>query len=282
MKNPWTEEENRYIVADYIDMLIDELEGRKFNKTRHRKLLMPKLNNRTHGSIEQKHQNISAVLIENGYPYIDGYKPHSNYQRRNFPEIVLESIHQNHHFNKVLETDITSQPPEVKIDDILSIFEEAPILASKKSYDNFVTPSFTANSNSINYLAREANNRNLGLAGEKLVFNYERARLVYEGKANLSERVEHSSLEVGDGIGYDIKSYNNDGSDRFIEVKTTKYGKEIPFYISRNEVLFSEFNAKYYNLYRIYNFRKTPKMFIINGDVGNRFHLEAVTYRAYL
>jgi hypothetical protein len=35
---------------------------------------------RTRGSVERKHQNISSVLIDLGYPSIDGYKPLANYQ----------------------------------------------------------------------------------------------------------------------------------------------------------------------------------------------------------
>lgn len=33
------------------------------------------LNGRTAGAIEFKHQNIRAILIEQGFPYIDGYEP---------------------------------------------------------------------------------------------------------------------------------------------------------------------------------------------------------------
>ena len=33
---------------------------------------MPRLNNRSHGSVELKYQNISAVLIEMGMPYVSG------------------------------------------------------------------------------------------------------------------------------------------------------------------------------------------------------------------
>ena len=41
---------------------------------------MPALDRRTKGSIERKHQNISAVLHEVGCPFIGGYKPLGNYQ----------------------------------------------------------------------------------------------------------------------------------------------------------------------------------------------------------
>lgn len=282
MRNPWTPKEIELIVADYVGMLIDEIEGRQYNKTKHRQMLISQLNNRSNGSIERKHQNISAVLIENGYPYIDGYKPLANYQKYIFPKVVLESIKQDRRFNTVLETDNVSRIPEPSVTDILSIFEDAPVLSLSKPYDNVQSTSFMAHSNPVDYLVRESQNRDLGLAGEKLVLNYERARLIFDGKESLSEKIEHTSLIIGDGTGYDIRSYNVDGSDRFIEVKTTKYGKNIPFFISRNEVNFSGSHADNFNLYRVFNFKKIPRMYIVNGSVESRFHLDPMSYKAFL
>lgn len=69
MSQSWSIEEVSLIVNDYFDMLIKELSWQVYNKTEHRKNLS-KILNRSNGSIEFKHQNISAVLIELGYPYI--------------------------------------------------------------------------------------------------------------------------------------------------------------------------------------------------------------------
>jgi hypothetical protein len=68
------------IVADYFEMLQAELLGLAYNKTEHRQRLGQKLNERSNGSVEFKHQNISAVLVNMGLPYIDGYKPRGNFQ----------------------------------------------------------------------------------------------------------------------------------------------------------------------------------------------------------
>ena len=76
----WTEQEVRLIVADYFTMLEKEVLGKSFNKTEHRKALIPQLAERSKGSVEFKHQNISAVLAGQGLPYIEGYKPRGNYQ----------------------------------------------------------------------------------------------------------------------------------------------------------------------------------------------------------
>jgi len=50
-------------------------------KTEHRRALRQRLSaNRTNSAIEYKHQNISAVMIELGLPYIRGYTPMGNRQ----------------------------------------------------------------------------------------------------------------------------------------------------------------------------------------------------------
>ncbi len=67
----WSNIEVEAIVSDYFDMLQNELRGITYNKAEHRRNLR-KIINRSEGSIEFKHQNISAALINNGAPYIKG------------------------------------------------------------------------------------------------------------------------------------------------------------------------------------------------------------------
>ncbi|MCY2926104.1 MAG: hypothetical protein NT031_11800, partial [Planctomycetota bacterium] len=76
----WSEQEVERTVADYFTMLQSELLGQNYNKTDHRRSLLPLLNGRSEPSVEFKHANISAVLVHMGLPYIDGYKPRGNYQ----------------------------------------------------------------------------------------------------------------------------------------------------------------------------------------------------------
>jgi hypothetical protein len=76
----WSREEVEAIVADYIAMLIAELRSEAYNKTEHRRNLKRLLQERTDAAIERKHGNISAILIQLGFPYISGYKPYGNYQ----------------------------------------------------------------------------------------------------------------------------------------------------------------------------------------------------------
>jgi len=71
----WSHVEVDATVADYFEMLRLELLGEPYNKSEHRRRLLPHLKGRTQASIELKHANISAVLFEMGIPFIDGYKP---------------------------------------------------------------------------------------------------------------------------------------------------------------------------------------------------------------
>jgi len=82
MAEAWTDLEIDLIVADYFAMLIEELTGRPFSKAEHNRALKGLLTDppRSRGSIEFKHQNISAVLLGLGQPWINGYKPAANFQ----------------------------------------------------------------------------------------------------------------------------------------------------------------------------------------------------------
>ncbi len=77
----WTDDEVGLLVADYFDMLQLDLQSVTYNKAERNRQLREKLDDRTKGSVEFKHQNVSAVLLELGLPYIDGYKPARHFQQ---------------------------------------------------------------------------------------------------------------------------------------------------------------------------------------------------------
>ena len=63
--------------------------------------------------------------------------------------------------------------------------------------------------------------RKLGDRGEKIALDLERKRLSSLGKEDLAKKVERVSLK-SDALGYDILSFETDGTERFIEVKATR------------------------------------------------------------
>jgi len=271
----WSRGEVEVIVADYFEMLTLELSGQPYNKSEHRRVLQEELGDRSEGSIEKKHQNISAALLELGCPYISGYKPLPNYQQRLF-DVVAERISSDRVFERSALVAV-EQPVDVPMNaDLATLLTNAPTMQTKAAEPSVMSPPRMFR----DYLARETRNRSLGLAGEELVVSYERYRLFQADKKDLSERVEHISKTRGDGLGFDILSYDADGRERYIEVKTTTFGRETPFYISRSELEFSRSVSAQFHLYRVYEFRRGPRMFDLAGSVGGHCLLDPITYEA--
>ena len=171
------------------------------------------------------------------------------------------------------------------MDNILNALVYPPVSQNNSMNIREKRSSFSGNKSKfskINYLEREARNISLGAAGEKFVLKYEQTRLEAIEKFNLADRIEQVSETQGDWAGYDIRSFNDDGSDRFIEVKTTRYGIETPFFVTKNELGFSTDNPSDYNLYRVFSFRKTPKLFMLQGRLDKVCVLDAVQFRAHI
>lgn len=276
MAGNWSRFEVEATVADYVAMLESEIRGEPYSKAEHRRALQPLLADRSEGAIEYKHQNISAVLIELGYPYIDGYKPAFNYQQLLF-DVVEDRLRTDGELARVIEEDVVRPPPSPDVEDVLSTLVDPPPPRERpdRGYEGSRS---RATRRTVDYLAMEARNSALGIEGERYVMGYERARLVHAGKPNLAERIEHTSVAEGDGAGFDIRSYEADGSDRFIEVKTTSYGIYTPLYLSRNEVRVSEEKDDRYHLYRAFEFRKAPRLFTVAGALNRTLRLEPTQY----
>ena len=279
MSNNWSESEVKAVVEDYFNMLLLELTDRKYNKTEYRRALMTRLNHRSGGSIEMKHQNISAVLIEMGIPYIDGYKPLSNYQRSLLPPVIANYLRNNSELQMLFLQDSEAIPQIPSVSEFLAVMEEPPTQVGRPFQGIAEAPAIY-NPAGVNYLEKEAQNQNLGDAGEQFVINFERARLIRAGKESLADRIEHVAVSVGPSAGFDIRSFEESGSDRFIEAKTTKYGKNTPFFVTPNELRFSRENPSCYFLYRIFKFRTEPRMFTLHGHLQDRCNLEPSQYIA--
>jgi hypothetical protein len=112
--------------------------------------------------------------------------------------------------------------------------------------------------------------------------DFEKARLEHAGKAGLADRIEHVARIQGDGAGFDVLSFETNGTDRYIEVKTTRYGNQTPFYVTRNEVRFSNEKDRRFFLYRVFEYRNDPRMFSVRGALRKAFELSATQYRAAL
>jgi hypothetical protein len=255
-------------------MLTNEINGIKVNKSDHRRTLLPLLNNRSESAIEFKHQNISAALIEMGLPFIKGYLPLYHFQGSKLTDKISEYIQPKPSLESLFIDFVNNAPTEINSIEFNSLIVPAPEKKKKPEEKIIVRKPL-----SINYLEREQNNRSLGLKGEELAIQYERFLLRQAGKESLADKIEWVSKDVGDGLGFDILSKNLNGSDKYVEVKTTKLGKEAPFFFSANEYNFSKENRSNYHLYRLFNFNEAPKMFTLMGSFDSFCNVEPVQFR---
>jgi uncharacterized protein DUF3883 len=273
----WSRLEVEACVADYLAMLTLELNGQRYSKTEHANGLMQKLEARSRPSIEFKHCNISAVMLELGYPYIPGYKPRGNYQRM-LLDVVEAQVQLRADLQDAAQAAALRPATATALADGASVWVPMPKHSRVREASASYAPSFSPARR--DYLAQEARNRSLGRAGELFVLDLEARRLHAAGRKALSERVEHVAATQGDGLGFDVLSFEEDGRERLIEVKTTSFGELTPFYISRNELARSKADAERYQLYRVFSFRERPRLFAMPGAIEDACQLEATTYLA--
>ncbi|CAN5192701.1 DUF3883 domain-containing protein [soil metagenome] len=298
-RTDWTAEENDLIVADYFAMLVTELSGEDYVKAHHARALDQHIG-RGHKSIEFKHMNVSAALAELGLPHIRGYRPMANYQRALFPalERYLDAHPDAWTLGQTLSTgaflgvprgEQTSSPgfadagtryvgPQV----------EAP--ASGAVIPTDLPPSATPRKprpeglvrlvRKYDPATRDNANRALGRLGEQHVLNHKIARLVAADRMDLATKVEWTADVRGDGAGYDIRSFEPDGSDRLIEVKATRGGPTTDFFLTRTEREVSEERPDAWHLYRLHTLPVTPRLFVLPPPLEASVRLEAENWRA--
>jgi hypothetical protein len=133
--------------------------------------------------------------------------------------------------------------------------------------------------------ARDRNNE-IGDQGEEFVLEFEVDRLVETlsiERATAMQNVQHLSRLQGDGLGYDISSINDNGSPRYIEVKTTSGGFNQPFYMSKNEKHFFEYYEDSAFIYRVYNFSKETRhgdvRVISSSELFTDFNFDTITWQ---
>lgn len=268
----WTPEEVRLIVEDYFEMLRGEQTGSTPNKSEHRRNLMEHIG-RNKGSVEFKHQNISAVLSELGLPWIKGYKPRHNYQGA-----LLDAI----------SAYLAKNPDPIPfVPRTIGGLAEAPDLylgppPSPQGVDPKRPRALERLIRKFDPATRDQLNRALGRAGEERIFDYERQTLIKLERPDLARKVRWISEEDGDGAGYDIRSFDPSGAERLIEVKTTRGGNTTPFYLTRNENDVAAERPDAFRLYRLYDFSKQAGLFTLTPPLEAVLQLEPLTFRASL
>jgi hypothetical protein len=276
----WTEAEVALVVADYFDMLRKELFGEKYVK-KHRNARLrsrPELSGRTTGSVEYKHQNISAVLVGLGLPYIRGYKPAANFQGLLAQQVKTFLDENPTHLDQLEATPDLTPALAPPVTDPDAVFEERPEFIPVPPPGK---PWLSRKGRRTDFARRDAENRRLGELGEMFVVELERARLRRERRDDLAGAVRWATRDFGDGLGYDVLSFDeSDDSEQLVEVKTTGHGKYHSFYVTATEVRCSEDVPAKFRLYRVFEFAREPRVFVLPGALTASCRLEPVQYRA--
>lgn len=277
MAEDWSVQEVKIIVRDYFSMLVQEQRGEPYSKAEHWRALIPQLNGRSKQSIEFKLANISAVLSKYGYPYIFGYKPRGNFQKLLETE-VLGYLNQHVPTLAPLFEAYADAPVREQADDTSPDFAHCEELAPEPSPAR-EEEERQFRTIKIDYSEREQRNRTVGSTGEQFVIAYEQWRLAEAGRDDLIPLIKWVSKEEGDGAGYDILSRNVDGTPRYIEVKSTKLGKEAPIYVSATEIAFASRHTENFYLYRVFDLAGKKRLFIKQGSFEQYCRLTPVTFR---
>lgn len=272
MAADWTDAQNDAIVSDYFTMLIDDIAGRPYSKAEHNRALQA-LIARPRGSIEYKHQNISAVLKGLGEDWILGYKPAFNFQT-SLIDAVVRWLDRHPNWLSIGGRSASTTFQE----------EVALWIGPPPTHSNTPPPAeleqMAAIARKYDVASRDARNRSLGRAGEERVLTHERSSLVAVGRTDLAERIRWVSHVDGDGAGYDIQSFEQDGSQRLIEVKTTNGWERTPFYITRNELSVADANRDAWRIVRLWNFTRETRAFELRPPLNAHISLMATSFQA--
>lgn len=272
----WTDQENDSIVARYFAMLADDVSGRPYSKAAQNRELQREIG-RPRGSIEYKHQNISAVLKGLGEDWIPGYKPAFNFQGT-LEDAVARWL--------AVHPDWLRRAAVAPVGAGSHDLADAPSLwiGPPPTRGNAPPPKELAEMMAVarrfDVAGRDERNRTLGRAGERRVYLHERATLAQYGRRDLAERVRWVSDEDGDGAGYDIASFEPDGQERLVEVKTTNGWERTPFHISRNELAVSEARRDAWCLVRLWSFSREPRAFELRPPLETHVELMATSFQA--
>lgn len=131
-----------------------------------------------------------------------------------------------------------------------------------------------------NYKEQQERNDKLGKRGENIVYNLEKEFITSNGFNK--DLLIHSSKD-DDRLGYDIKSVDESGNTKYIEVKATRRKKgDTNFIITENEVDKAEKLENYY-IYIVFEAHTTrPEIWQIKEPFKNHkdeFNLTPINYR---
>jgi len=133
----------------------------------------------------------------------------------------------------------------------------------------------------IDFQAKSKEQKDLGDAGEELVKLRETEFLKQK---KLFDKVPLVQI-MPDGKGYDVFSFDENGNEKYIEVKTTTGNEYAPFFLSENEVDFMRLNSNQYSIYRVYYYDEEnnfAEFFELTGDIESQLLMKPTQYKVLI
>ncbi len=159
--------------------------------------------------------------------------------KSNNPELAGFSNLKFMHFLYNAFPEVKEKTTEELDDEIPEIIEITLITKTERYIPKPVREASTKTKtpHKIDHEKRQRNNQSIGKIGEQAIVDYEISKLKKLGRDDLAEKVEWIS-KADDSLGYDIKSYDEQGEELHIEVKTTKNADKdsMAFFLSDNEL----------------------------------------------
>ena len=128
----------------------------------------------------------------------------------------------------------------------------------KEAKEKVYSPKKSKN-NKKNIIPTKPSKR-VGRAGEEHVYNFEYKKLMDKGREDLAKLIVKQYEDLSFFPGYDIKSFNEDGEEIYIEVKSTVSKGKDYFEISDNEVLAAKSLKDSYFIYQVTDALANPKI----------------------
>ncbi len=117
---------------------------------------------------------------------------------------------------------------------VVSVDSKQILLNAKQTEPVSLNASTRKLSPKKDYIKKQIRNKILGDSGEQKILEEEKARLKLAGKYQLARKVH---IVDSDAYGYDVVSFNEDGTPKHIEVKTsTSTSNDVSFHITAYEV----------------------------------------------
>lgn len=269
---PWNNFEIEAIVSAYKEMLWLQVLHHDFSKTDFNQNLQRKTG-RSKASIEFKLRNISAVMSILQLPEVKGYFPAKNFQKALFDCIF--DWDRSGVFKPIIDR-LLIRPQRPIESGIFYVNPPNTALEPSQKVKNVNQLTIKG----IHFPSRGDWRYRLGKAGEEYVYHAEVDRLALAGRNDLSNRVRWVTETDDEQSGFDIRSFDTNGKERLLGIKTTIGAMYNPFFLTANEFAVSEARKEAYRLIRLFEFGSKPKAFKLAPPLTEHLTLSPSVYNA--